>query len=127
VERTLKELQETVPTPWLWVLDEIKQLIAELPLEGSKRLFELWKRIPERRTDQAGPRSALVQLRDLLIRLSEHWLHYRVFDWQKDVPWTNNGTEQAIGMMKMRSKTVRGYKTEPGMLAGLILAGSGVC
>jgi hypothetical protein len=50
---------------WLWVLDEIKQLIAELPLEGSQRLFELWKQIPEHRTGQAGPRSALEQLRDL--------------------------------------------------------------
>jgi hypothetical protein len=33
-------------------------------------------------------------------RLSEHWASYRVFDLQKDVPWTNNGTEQAIGRMK---------------------------
>jgi hypothetical protein len=65
-------------------------------------------------------------LRNLLIRLSEHWHTYRVFDWDKDVPWTNNGTEQVIGRMKMRSRTVRGYKTEPGMLAGLLLAGSGV-
>jgi len=59
-----------------------------------------------------------------LIRLSEHWPHYRVFDWQKDVPLTNNGTEQVIGKMKVRSKTVRGYKTSSGMLAGLMLAGS---
>jgi hypothetical protein len=67
------------------------------------------------------------QLRDLLIRISEHWPSYRVFDWQKDVPWTNNGTEQVIGRMKMRSRTVRGYKTKHGMLAKLMLAGSGVC
>lgn len=127
VGRTLKELREIVPTQWLWVLDEVKQLIAELPLEGSKRLFELWKQIPERRTGQTGPRSALEQVRDVLIRLSEHWPLYRVFDWQKDVPWTNNGTEQVIGRMKVRSKTVRGYKSESGLLAGLMLAGSKVC
>jgi hypothetical protein len=42
------------------------------------------------------------------------------------MPWTNNGTEQVIGRMKMRSRTVRDHKTEPVMLAGLMLAGSGV-
>jgi len=54
------------------------------------------------------PLSALDQLRQLLLRLSEYWTHSRIFDWQTDVPWTNNGTEQAIDRMKMRSRTVRG-------------------
>jgi hypothetical protein len=66
------------------------------------------------------------KLRNLLIRLSEHWASYRVFDWQKDVPWTNNGTEQVIGRMKMRSRTVRGYKSYRGMWAALMLTGSGL-
>jgi len=127
VNRTLKEMQATVPPEWRWVLDEVRQLLAELPLEGSRRLYELWKQIPERRSGQGQPLSPLDQLRLLLIRLSEHWPNYRVFDWQTDVPWTNNGTERVIGRMKVRSKTVRGYKTEKGMLAGLMLAGSGVC
>jgi len=69
-------------------------------------------------------RSLQDQLHLLLIRLSGYWDSYRVFDWDKDVRWTNNGTKQAIGRMKMRSRTVRGYKTEPGMLVGLMLAGS---
>jgi len=68
----------------------------------------------------------LEQLRYLLIRLSEHWISYRLFDWQPDVPWTNNGTEQVIGRMKMRSRTVRGYKSRQGMWAALLLAGSGI-
>jgi transposase-like protein len=127
VGRTLKELHKTVPPDWQWVLDEVKQLISELPLEGGKRLFELWKQVPERRAGRDQPLSALDQLRQLLLRLSEHWPHYRVFDWQKDVPWTNNITEQVIGRMKVRSKSVRGYKNESGMLAGLMLAGSGAC
>lgn len=126
VGRTLKELRETLSEDWHWVLAEIKQLIADLPLEGSKRLFEIWKQIPARRTGRDEPLSPLEQLRLLLIRLSEHWANYRVFDWQPDVPWTNNGTERVIGRMKIRSKTIRGYKTKPGMLAGLMLAGSGV-
>jgi transposase-like protein len=126
VGRSLKELRETVPKEWQWVLSEVKQLLADLPPEGSKRLYELWKQIPERRRGQRGERSPLEQLRNLLIRLSEHWANYRVFDWQGDVPWTNNGTEQVIGRMKVRGKSVRGYKTKSGMLAGLMIAGSGV-
>ena len=125
VGRMLHDLGGKVPKEWLWVLDEIKSLLAELPPEGSRRLFELWKQIPERRTGQAGERSPLEMLRYLLLRLSEHWESYRVFDWQKDVPWTNNGTEQVIGRMKMRSRTVRGYKSWQGMWAALLLAGSG--
>jgi transposase-like protein len=128
VGRSLRELGKTVPEEWQWVVEETKQLIAALPAEGSKRLFELWKQIPEKRSGRmAQPLSALDQLRQLILRLSEHWPHYRVFDWQTDVPWSNNVTEQVIGRMKVRSRTVRGYKTENGMLAGLMLAGSGVC
>ena len=126
VGRTLYELAQTVPKHWLWILEEIKRLLDELPPEGSRRLFELWKQIPERRVGQSGPRSPLEQLRNLLIHLSEHWSNYRVFDWQKDVPWTNNATEQVIGRMKMRSRTVRGYKSWSGMQAALMLAGSSV-
>jgi transposase-like protein len=125
VGRTLHELRESVPKEWLWVLDEIRSLLAELPPEGSRRLFEIWKQIPERRIGRAGERSPLEKLRNLLIRLSEHWESYRVFDWQPDVPWTNNGTEQVIGKMKMRSRTVRGYKSWHGMWAALLLAGTG--
>jgi hypothetical protein len=133
VGRTLYELRETVPKEWLWVLDEIGGLLDELPPEGSRRLFELWKQtsgrplaIPERRVGQSGARTPLERLRYLLIRLSEHWDSYRVFDWHKDVPWTNNGTEQVIGRMKMRSRTVRGYKFWQGMWAAFLLTGSGV-
>jgi len=125
VGRTLRELRELVPKDWLWVLDEVKSLLAELPPEGSRRLYELWKQIPERRARPGQALSPLSQLRDLLIRLSEHWSSYRVFDWDKDVPWTNNGTEQVIGRMKMRSRTVRGYKSWAGMSAALMLTGSG--
>jgi hypothetical protein len=92
VGRTLYQLRETVPKEWWWVLDEIKVILTELPPEGSRRLFELWKQIPERHTVEKRTRSSLTQLRDLLIQLSEYWPSYRVFDWQKDVPWTNNAT-----------------------------------
>lgn len=126
VHRFLKQLRQKVPETWLPVLDQVKALLAELPPEGSKRLFELWKQIPERRAGRDEPLSPLDQLRLLLIRLSEHWPNYRVFTWQSDVPWTNNRTEQVIGRMKIRSRTVRGYKSINGMLAGLLVAGSNV-
>lgn len=126
VGRALRRLRDTVPKDWLWVLAEVETLLAELPVDGSRRLFELWKLIPERRTGQGGPLSALSQLRELLLRLSNHWQSYRVFDWHREVPWTNNATEQAIGRMKMRSRTVRGYKSWPGMQAALWLTGSGL-
>ncbi len=90
-------------------------------------MLELYKQIPERFASQPDAQlSPLEKLRLLLIRLSEHWPTYRVFDWQQEVPWTNNGTERVIGRMKMRSRTVRGYRSEPSMLAGLIVAGAWV-
>ena len=124
VGRTLHDLKETVPEEWQWVLAEIKSLLADLPPEGSKRLLELYRQVPERYTSEEKSWSVLALLRQLLLRLSEHWTRYRVFDWQPDVPWTNNGTEQVIGWMKMRSRTVRGYKTEQGMLNALLVAGT---
>jgi transposase-like protein len=127
VGKTLHALREVVPKEWLWVIDEVKQLMKDLPPTGSRRLLELWKQIPEKRVGRDQPLSPLDQLRYLLLRLSEHWANYRVFDWQKDVPWTNNGSEQVIGRMKMRSRTVRGYKSKDGMLNALMVTGSGVC
>jgi transposase-like protein len=126
VGKALHDLKEQVPKEWLWVLEEVKEILGELAPTGNRRLFELWKQIPERSAGRDQPQTPLEQLRHLLIRLSEHWTKYRVFDWQPDVPWTNNGTEQVIGRMKMRSRTVRGYKVWKGMEASLMLAGSGM-
>jgi transposase-like protein len=127
VGRTLRDLHEKVPEDWLWVLDEVRQLLQDLPPSGGQRLFELWTQVPNLRTGQHGPLSPLDVLRNLLIRMSQHWESYRVFEWQNGVPWTNNLTEQVIGRMKIRSKSVRGYKSEAGLLSGFMLTGSGVC
>jgi len=127
VGKTLKELQETLPKEWLWVLDEIRQLLELLPPQGSKTLYALWKQLPGRRSLPGQTRSATEQLRDLLLRLSEYWQNYCTFQSEPEIPWTNNATEQAIGRMKMRARTVRGYKSWRGMQAGLILAGTSIC
>lgn len=127
VGKTLKELRESVPEEYLWMIAEIKQILDDLAPDGSRRLLELYKQLPARQSEVDQPHTPVDQLRLLLIRLSNHWSSYRVFDWQTDVPWTNNGSEQAIGRMKIRSRTVRGYKSETGMLNALMVSGSGVC
>ena len=124
VGRALKELQNTLPQEWQWVLEEIKELISELPPEGNKRLYALWKQVAVRRGKGSYQLTPVDQLRDLLIRLSEAWNDYCTFYSDPDIPWTNNGTEQMIGRMKMRARTVRGYKTWSGMQTGLMLAGT---
>jgi transposase-like protein len=127
VGRTLHELKQTIPPEWLWVIEETKILIKELPIQGDRRLLQLWRQIPETRQGRNGSElSPLDQLRFLLVRLAQNWARYRVFDWQPDVPWTNNPTEQVIGKMKMRARTVRGYKTWSGMASGLMVAGMGI-
>jgi transposase-like protein len=127
VGRALHDLKERVPTEWSWIIEEAKTLVAELPFHGDRRLLQLWRQIPETRQGRSGSEySPLDQLRFLLVRLAENWAHYRVFDWQPDVPWTNNLTEQVIGRMKMRARTVRGYKNWPGMKSGLLAAGIGL-
>jgi transposase-like protein len=124
VGRTLKELENTLPKEWLWVVAEIKELMDELPPDGSKRLYELWKRVAVRRGKGTHQLTPTDRLRDLLLRLSENWTSFCAFYNDPAIPWTNNGTERVIGRMKMRARTVRGYKTWPGMQTGLMLAGT---
>jgi transposase-like protein len=124
VGKTLKELQNTLPSQWLWVVEEIQELIAELPLHGDKRLYALWKQVAVPRGKVNRHLTPVSQLRDLLIRLSETWPSFCTFYSDPAIPWTNNGTEQVIGRMKMRARTVRGYKTWSGMQTGLMLAGT---
>lgn len=124
VGRTLKELGNTLPKEWLWVLAEIKELMEELPPDGNKRLYALWKQVKAPGGRHIGQYTAFDQLRDLLIRLSETWPSFCTFYNDPGIPWTNNGTERVIGRMKMRARTVRGYKTWPGMQTGLMLAGT---
>ena len=63
------------------------------------------------------------QLRDLVLRLSDHWHNYYTFQSEPEIPWTNNATERTISRMKMRARTVRGYKAWQGVELGLLLAG----
>jgi transposase-like protein len=126
VGRALWELEPQLAPEWQKVVHEVKQLVTDLPAQGDKRLLELYRQIPESRQGRMNePYSPLDQLRHLLARMMTDWAKYRTFFWQAGVPWTNNGTERAIGRMKLRARTVRGYKTEAGMLNGLWVSGMG--
>jgi transposase-like protein len=127
VGRALHELKENLPGEWQWMVTEVRQVIDDLPIEGDKLLIALYRQLPPSRMGRPEAEyTPIEQLRSVIIRLAENWVRFRVFDWQPDVPWTNNPTEQGIGRMKMRARTVRGYKNWPGMASGLMVAGSGV-
>jgi IS1 family transposase len=82
--------------------------------------------------DESTPQAVGRWLEPLVKRLgvsvivTDDLASFRVFDWDKDVPWTNNGTEQSIERMNMHIRTVRGYKSWPGLWAAFMLTGSGV-
>ncbi len=121
VGRTCWELKEKLSEEWLWMLEEVKIILAELPPDGSKRLYEMWKLLPGNRR-RAGPRSAVQRLRRMLIHLHTSWERYTAFFHDPVLPWTNNWTEQAIGKFKVRAKSTRGYKSEPGRLNALLVS-----
>jgi transposase-like protein len=123
VGRTCWGLSQRLSEEWLWMIERIKQIMEELPPDGGKLLLEMYKQLPGNRR-QGQKRTALDELRYLLINLSESWDRYTTFFHDPGIPWTNNRTEQAIGKMKMRAKTVRGYKTRSGMLNGLLISSS---
>jgi len=88
----------------------IRQLVRDLPADGGERLLRLERRV------RASP-----ALRRLVIDLIARWpalVYHQSRPW---VPATNNRTEQAIGKSKVRFKTVRGFKSVDGALAGVAL------
>ena len=88
----------------------------------KEELTDLYSSL-EHISNTTRPLTALEQLRTLLLGLSQYWQSYCAFQGEPEVPWTNNATEPAIGRMKMRSRTARGYKSWQGMHNGLLIAG----
>lgn len=88
----------------------IQQLVRELPQDGGAELLRL-----ERWVRHSPP------LRRLVVDLLQRWpaliCHQRI----AGVPTTNNRTEQAIGKSKVRFKTVRGFGSLLGAVAGVAL------
>lgn len=125
VNRQLKEFEKSLEEIYQPMVKEAYQIMNDLPPEGDKRLLALYRQLPQFRQWKSGrTMSPLERFRLLLIRLSENWERFCVFQWHDKVPWTNNLSEQCICKMKVRSRTVRGYKSIDGMLNGLLVAGS---
>jgi transposase-like protein len=123
VGRTCWELSQKLPEEWLWMIDKIKQIMEDLPPDGGQQLLAMYKQLPGN-LKLGKQRTALDQLRFLLISISEKWERYTAFFHDPGIPWTNNRTEQAIGRMKTRVKSIRGYKTPSGMLNGMLVSSS---
>ena len=123
VGKACSELSKELPEQWHWILEQVRSIVTDLPAKGGRQLLELYKQVPGNLT-RDRERTAVDRLRHLLIRLSESWERYTAFYHDPGIPWTNNRTEQAIGKMKMRAKTVRGYKTTPGLLNALFVSSS---
>jgi len=122
VGKALKNLKEELPPEWLHIIPKVQELVNDLPVNGSKVLYELWKEMPGRTTKPNEERTPLEKLRDLVLRLSQDWGRYIEFYSDPGIPWTNNQTEQIIGRLKNRAKRVRGYKTSNGLLTGSLVA-----
>ena len=118
----LSRLEKKVSHQWQWVIPQIRMILQTLPPDGDEQLFQLWLSLPARSTTPTEKRTPLEKLRDLVLRLSRDWQRYLAFTKESDIPWTNNRTEQCIGRIKHRAKRVRGYKSEPGMLLGSLIA-----
>lgn len=88
----------------------IRHLVRELPPWGGRVLLSL-----ERRLRRCPP------LRRLVVDLSQRWLALLCHRRRRGVPDTNNCTERAIGKSKVRFKTVRGFGSVAGALAGVAL------
>ncbi|MFQ5488923.1 MAG: transposase, partial [Gammaproteobacteria bacterium] len=88
----------------------VRQLVGELPADGGERLLRLEPRV------RASP-----PLRRLVVDLLGRWPALVYHQGKPWVPATNNRTEQAIGKSKVRFKTVRGFKSVAGALAGVAL------
>jgi len=118
----LKKLVKELPGEWLHVIPIIHEMINDLPVNGGKMLYELWKEMPGRTTEPEEKRTPLEKLRDIVLRLSRDWGRYIEFYSDPGIPWTNNRSEQIIGRLKSRAKRVRGYKTCQGMQMGSLVA-----
>lgn len=126
VGRALRELDKPIREgwpKWLWVLEEVKRVVEELAQDGDKVLLQMWELLNRECRSRPLREAAnpIQRLAGLLIKLCEHWSRYRFYlteqGKQLGVPATNNLTEQVIGNGKVRSRTVRGYKSREGLLA----------
>jgi hypothetical protein len=124
VNRLLSTLQKKLDDEWNEPLDQVRQLLQDLPPDGGHRIYQLYRQVvpPPRIYNQ--PMHPLARLQKLLLRLSDNWSSYRLFLEEDDVPATNNATERTIGRWRIRSRSARGFKTWPGLVNAFTLCNS---
>ena len=83
-------------------------LLTELPMEGGRELLDMERRVRRQ-----------PKLHRLVVELCEKWWSLTCHQRVRGMPQTNNCTERTIGRSKIRYKTVRGYKSEEGLMNGL--------
>lgn len=123
VGHALAGLERELGDGWHPTLAAVRQIVREGAADGDARLLDIWQTLQGVPHGRAGARTPQARLWLLTLRLSERWHSYRVAAGRSDVPATNNRTEQAIGRLKVRARTVRGYKSVEGLLNGCALAG----
>lgn len=123
VGRALADLEHQLGDGWQPTLAVVRRIVGERAADGDAQLLEIWHTLQDVPHGRAGARTPETRLWLLTLRLSERWHSYRVAASRADVPTTNNRAEQAIGRLKVRSRTVRGYKSVAGLLHGCALAG----
>ena len=104
------------------VWNRLRGLDAEWERFG-KRIWELLGEFSELGGPELLGMERLVRsnndLRRLVVELTEKWRSLAHHKLKRGVPATNNCAERTIGRSKIRYKTVRGYKSESGMMNGL--------
>ncbi len=110
-----------LPDAWQPILEQVSDLVPALPDDGAIQLLQLWQQLPRQGRAHRKDQSAVDKLQRLVWRLHHSWADYRLGLTQQDGPLTNNGTEQAIGRCKVRSRSMRGFKTWSGVEATMLL------
>lgn len=124
VGKALRQLAQELEDDWQASLDEVRRIVRDLPPDGRQLLFLLWQRIGEPHGPRDQSATALYRLRQLVLRLHDHWEQYVYFQTQTQVPATNNGTERAIERWRTRSRSVRSFKSWSGLESAFRLCNS---
>ena len=101
---------------WDWCKTRIWLLMTELPGGGGRELLDMEPLV------RGQPK-----LHRLMVELCEKWRSLTCHQRVSGMPQTNNCTERTIGRSKacaglrsgIRYRTIRGYKSEEGMMNGL--------
>lgn len=107
---------------WEPELEAVAAIVERLEPDGGAQLFALWAGMHQVVQCRAGPQPPAVRLRQLIGHLSAQWSTYRQWAVDATIPATNNRTERGIGAFKVRSRSVRGYKSVEGAVHGALVA-----